>query len=120
MNVLFIDDEQMLCTLGERILKKAGYDVITAESGQEGIDAFKADTDSFDLVIIDQSMHGLTGIETIVDLYSGIGTIAIYLANSAKEVIGIEILENAVTDARKNSQLNGISNCSFIQGDIKE
>ena len=62
----------------------------------------------------------LTGIETIVDLYSGIGTIAIYLANSAKEVIGIEILENAVADARKNCQLNRISNCSFIQGDIKE
>ena len=62
----------------------------------------------------------LAGIETIVDLYSGIGTIAICLANSAKEVIGMEILENAVTDARKNSRLNGISNCSFIQGDIKE
>jgi len=62
----------------------------------------------------------LTGNETIVDLYSGIGTIAICLANSAKAVIGLEILENAVADARKNCRLNGISNCSFIPGDIKE
>ena len=68
MKVLFIDDEQMLRTLGERILKKAGYEVVTAESGKEGIEAFSASPDTFDLIIIDQSMHGLSGIETMQEL----------------------------------------------------
>ena len=55
----------------------------------------------------------------VVDLYSGIGTIAICLADSAREIIGLEILEGAATDARKNCRRNGISNCRFITGDIK-
>jgi 23S rRNA (uracil1939-C5)-methyltransferase len=61
----------------------------------------------------------LTGTETIVDLYSGTGTISIYLSNSAKEVIGIEIVESSVKDAVNNCRKNRISNCRFIQGDIK-
>ena len=62
----------------------------------------------------------LEGTETILDLYSGIGTMAICLATSAREVVGLEILESAVTDARTNAELNGISNCRFVQGDIRE
>ena len=62
----------------------------------------------------------LTGKETVIDLYSGTGAIAIYLADSAKEVIGIEIIESAVADAEKNRLRNGVSNCRFILGDIKE
>jgi len=63
---------------------------------------------------------GLTGEETVIDLYSGTGAIAIYLADSAKEVLGIEIIESAVADAEKNRLRNGVSNCRFILGDIKE
>ncbi len=63
---------------------------------------------------------GLTEQETVVDLYSGTGAIAIYLSGSAKKVIGMEIAESAVNDARNNCRLNGVSNCSFILGDIKE
>jgi 23S rRNA (uracil1939-C5)-methyltransferase len=62
----------------------------------------------------------LTAQETVVDLYSGTGAIAIYLSGSAKKVIGMEIAESAVTDAMNNCRLNGVSNCSFILGDIKE
>jgi len=62
----------------------------------------------------------LTEQETVVDLYSCTGAIAIYLSGSAKKVIGMEIVESAVADAMKNCRLNGISNCSFILGDIKE
>ncbi|MFC1814425.1 23S rRNA (uracil(1939)-C(5))-methyltransferase RlmD [Thermodesulfobacteriota bacterium] len=62
---------------------------------------------------------GLSGNETVLDLYSGTGTIAIYLAGSAKEVIGLEIIASAVKDAYNNCRLNGVSNCRFIQGDIK-
>jgi len=63
---------------------------------------------------------GLSGRETIVDLYSGIGAIAICLAHGAKKVIGMEIVEGAVADAVKNCEINGISNCQFIVGDIKD
>lgn len=63
---------------------------------------------------------GLTGGERVIDLYSGTGAIAIYLADSVKEVVGIEILESAVADAEKNCLKNGILNCRFIRGDIKK
>ena len=62
----------------------------------------------------------LSGEEYVVDLYSGAGTIAIFLANSAKELIGIEISKSAVRDAEANCRDNGISNCRFILGDIKD
>ena len=63
---------------------------------------------------------GLTGNETVVDLYSGTGTIAIWLAGQAREVIGLELADSAVADARKNCRTNGIDNCRFIAGDIKQ
>lgn len=63
---------------------------------------------------------GLTGRETVIDLYSGTGTIPIWLSSSAKEITGIEIIESAVSDARKNCEDNGITNCHFIKGDIKD
>ncbi len=63
---------------------------------------------------------GLTGGESVLDLYSGTGTIPIWLSSSAGEVTGIEIVESAVADARKNCTDNGIENCRFIQGDIKD
>ena len=63
---------------------------------------------------------GLSGRETVVDLYSGTGSIAICLADGAKKVIGMEIVESAVADAVKNCRINGVSNCQFIVGDIKE
>ena len=62
----------------------------------------------------------LSGEETVVDLYCGTGAIAIFLSGAAKTVIGIEIAESAVNDAMNNCRINGISNCRFILGDIKE
>ena len=63
---------------------------------------------------------GLTGKETVVDLYSGTGTIPIFLSGSARKVIGIEISEGAVRDAQKNCRKNRVRNCRFIRKDIKE
>ena len=63
---------------------------------------------------------GLTGKETVLDLYSGTGTIAIYLAADAKEVIGLEIAQSAVIDAENNCRINRISNCRFILGDLRK
>ena len=55
-----------------------------------------------------------------MDLYSGTGTIPIWLSDRAKKVIGIEIVESAVLDARKNAALNNVENCEFFVGDIKD
>lgn len=55
---------------------------------------------------------------TVFDLYSGTGTISQILAAVAKEVIGVEIVEEAVVAAEENAQLNGIENCRFIAGDV--
>jgi len=63
---------------------------------------------------------GLTGTETVLDLYSGTGTIPILLSGYCKTVIGIEIIESAVADAEKNCRKNDVSNCRFIKGDIRK
>ena len=55
---------------------------------------------------------------TVFDLYSGTGTISQILAEVAKEVIGVEIVEEAVEAAKENAALNGITNCKFIAGDV--
>jgi len=63
---------------------------------------------------------GLTGREIVVDLYSGTGTIPIFLSDGARKVVGIEISEGAVQDAQKNCRENRIRNCQFICKDIKK
>ncbi len=56
----------------------------------------------------------------IWDLYSGTGTIALFLSQHAQKVVGFELVESAVEDARKNSIRNQVNNCEFVQGDIRE
>lgn len=55
---------------------------------------------------------------TVFDLYSGTGTIAQIIAPVAKKVVGVEIVQEAVEAARVNAELNGLSNCEFIAGDV--
>jgi 23S rRNA (uracil1939-C5)-methyltransferase len=62
---------------------------------------------------------GLSGSERVLDLYSGTGTIPIWLSDAAAEIVGIEIAESAVSDAQKNCTRNNIRNCRFIAGDIR-
>jgi len=59
---------------------------------------------------------GLTGSETVIDLYCGIGTISLFLAKKAKRVYGIEVVSQAIDDARINAEINGIDNVGFIEG----
>ena len=61
----------------------------------------------------------LGGTETVLDLYSGTGTIPIVLSESAGQVIGIEIADSAVVDAVNNCKKNEIVNCKFLKGDIR-
>lgn len=62
----------------------------------------------------------LTGEETLLDLYCGTGTIGLTLAGSAKEVIGVEVVERAVEDARKNAGINKAYNARFLCADAAE
>ncbi len=63
---------------------------------------------------------GLKGSESVLDLYSGTGTIPIFISGSCREVFGIEIVASAVADAERNCRLNGVGNCRFMRGDILE
>lgn len=63
---------------------------------------------------------GLTGKETVWDLYCGIGTISLFLAGSAKKVYGVEIVPQAIEDARENAVRNGITNAEFFLGKAEE
>ena len=62
----------------------------------------------------------LTGKETLLDLYCGIGTIGIFMAKKAKQVYGIEIVEDAIRDAQENCKLNGITNAKYYAGDTEQ
>ena len=63
---------------------------------------------------------GLHGTETVWDLYCGIGTISLFLAQRAGRVYGVEIVPQAVEDARKNAEINGIGNAQFFAGKAEE
>ncbi|MBS6956403.1 MAG: 23S rRNA (uracil(1939)-C(5))-methyltransferase RlmD [Enterocloster asparagiformis] len=63
---------------------------------------------------------GLTGEETVWDLYCGIGTISLFLAQKAKKVYGVEIVPQAIEDARRNAAINGIENVEFFVGKAEE
>jgi 23S rRNA (uracil1939-C5)-methyltransferase len=58
----------------------------------------------------------LTGSETVIDAYCGIGTISLFLARAARHVYGVELIPDAITDARANAQRNGIDNADFVTG----
>lgn len=66
------------------------------------------------------SFAGLTGTETVYDLYTGTGTIANFIATSAGTVVGIESVAPAIADARINSQLNGFKNTRFFAGEAEK
>ena len=56
----------------------------------------------------------------IYDLYTGTGTIALFLSSIASKVVGVEYVPEAIEDARQNAAVNGIGNCTFYAGDMKD
>lgn len=62
----------------------------------------------------------LRNTDILFDLYSGTGTIALHMADEVKEVVGIESVESAVEDAKRNASMNNVTNCTFILGDLKD
>lgn len=63
---------------------------------------------------------GLNGDETVIDAYCGIGTISLFLAQKAKKVYGVEVVSEAIRDAERNAELNGIKNAEFAVGKAEE
>jgi 23S rRNA (uracil1939-C5)-methyltransferase len=68
---------------------------------------------------ITRSFAGLSGKETVYDLYCGTGSIGLYLADAAAQVIGIEEVEAAIADAKRNKDINQIDNAHFYTGDVR-
>jgi len=75
---------------------------------------------SLELYKVVREYAGLTGKELVYDLYTGTGSIANFVAAKAGKVIGIESVPEAIEDAWKNSELNGITNVDFFSGDMKD
>lgn len=69
---------------------------------------------------ITREFAGLTGNETLYDLYCGTGSIGIFCSAGAKKVIGIEVVEDAVKDAWKNAEMNNLTHCQFYAGDVEK
>jgi 23S rRNA (uracil1939-C5)-methyltransferase len=63
---------------------------------------------------------GLSGTETVYDLYCGTGSIGIFCAQQAKKIIGIEVVADAIKDAHENAAINGLEHCHFFTGDVAE
>lgn len=74
---------------------------------------------AYELYKITREFAGLTGNETVYDLYTGTGTIAQFVSKKAKKVIGVESVPEAISDAKANAKRNEITNCEFFVGDMK-
>ncbi|GAE28537.1 RNA methyltransferase [Halalkalibacter wakoensis JCM 9140] len=73
-------------------------------------------------VLYDKALEyaNLTGEETVIDAYCGIGTISLFLAQKAKHVYGVEIVPDAIADAKRNAELNGMTNVDFAVGEAEK
>lgn len=74
---------------------------------------------AYKLYSVAKEFAALTGNEVVYDLYTGTGTIAQFISDKASKVIGIEYVKEAIEDARINAEANGITNCTFFDGDMK-
>ena len=75
---------------------------------------------AYELYKVTRDFADLKGNETVYDLYTGTGTIALFVARMAKKVVGVEYVEDAIKDAKVNAEINGIENTLFFAGDMKD
>lgn len=75
---------------------------------------------AYKLYSIVRDFAQLKGDELVYDLYTGTGTIACFLAKNCKKVIGVEYIEDAIIDAKRNAEINKITNADFFAGDMKD
>ncbi|MBE0559176.1 MAG: 23S rRNA (uracil(1939)-C(5))-methyltransferase RlmD, partial [Proteobacteria bacterium] len=114
--VAFGESERVMHGEGVIVEELGGYQfVISAGS------FFQTNTEQAErLFEVARSFAALSGSENVFDLYSGTGTIAIVLSRSAKNVVGIESVQSAIDDAERNVKINGVTNCAFVRGDLKD
>ncbi len=119
-----INTKQTNVIMGEQTRTLWGRDTITDRLGEF---VFNISARSFFQVNTIQAevlyrqavaFAGLSGKETIIDAYCGTGTITLFLASQAAKVYGIEIIEPAIRDARRNAENNNVNNVEFIVGDV--
>lgn len=126
-SLLYVDNQKCNDTFGdlELTLYKGNDHIFEIMEGLR----FKVGPKCFYQTNTDQAYHlysvarqfaGLTGEEVVYDLYTGTGTIANFVARSAKKVVGIEYVPEAIEDAKVNSDINGIGNTLFFAGDMKD
>ena len=126
-SLLYVDNQKCNDTFGdlELTLYKGNDHIFEIMEGLR----FKVGPKSFYQTNTDQAYHlysvarqfaGITGEEVVYDLYTGTGTIANFVARSAKKVVGIEYVPEAIEDAKVNSDINGIGNTLFFAGDMKD
>ena len=75
---------------------------------------------AYRLYSVARDFAALSGNEVVYDLYTGTGTIAQFVSRQAARVVGIEYVPEAIADARVNAENNGITNCTFFAGDMKD
>lgn len=126
-SLLYVVNLKVNDTIGDQdIITFKGKDYIEEE--MEGL-KFRVGAKSFyqtnseqayELYKVARGMANLSGNELVYDLYTGTGTIANFVARMSKKVIGIEYVEDAIADAKLNSQVNNIENTLFFAGDMKD
>lgn len=121
-----ITARKSMVAIGEKEVVYHGPGYITEKIGEY---AFRISANSFfqtntvqaeRLYETAKQLAELAPEDVVYDLYSGTGTIAVYLSNCVERVVGIEIVESAIADAQRNAEENRVSNCFFLQGDLKD
>ena len=113
-----IYDLEILCFSGKNYITEKIGELLFKISAKSFFQTNSYQTNKLYKIV--KSFANLKGNEIVYDLYSGIGTISLFLSKEAKKIIGIETVKDAVQAAKSNSKLNNISNCKFIHGDVKD
>lgn len=124
--VLNVNKDKTSRIMGEECIPLAGKSTILEQVGDLSFEisplSFYQVNPVQMKVLYDQAREyaGLTGTENVLDLYCGVGTIGLYMADQAANVVGIESVKNAVLDANRNAVINGIVNARFVCGRAEE
>lgn len=124
--VLNVNDKPGNVILGTRNITLYGEDAISDKLGDLTFEisplSFYQTNPAQTLVLYNKAIEyaGLTGKETVFDLYCGIGTISLFAARKAKRVIGVETVPEAVEAARRNAAINSIGNAEFYSGNAED
>ena len=120
-----ISDQDVITFFGEDFVEEKMGDLkfrISAKSFYQtnSLQAYKLYSTVAQFAGLNEDTNGVLQKPVVYDLYTGTGTIANFIAKRARKVIGIEYVEDAIKDAKKNSEINSIDNTEFFAGDMKE